>query len=177
MNLTKRSKWLIAAAALVAGYVILGPKDPDAVQPARADAAAAAHAPRAGAPRPVSASLARSLLALAHRVADETSSGSLFAVHSWYVPPPPPPPAPVVSAPVEPPVPTAPPLPFQYIGSFTPDGQPPVFFLTNGDRVYDVHVGDTLENTYDVDSFSNGQLVLVYKPLNIKQQLNVGVTQ
>jgi hypothetical protein len=122
--------------------------------------------------------VARSLLLLAQRVVDQTSAGSLFAAHSWYTPPPPPPPAPP-PAPVDttPAVPTAPPLPFQFIGSYKPDGQAPVFFLTSGDRVYDVHVGDTLDNNYSVDSFANGQLVLTYKPLNIKQQLIAGVTQ
>ena len=55
------------------------------------------------------------------------------------------------------------------------NGQPMVIFLTNGDRVYDVHVGDTLDNTYSIDSFSNGRLVLTYKPLNEQQQLTTGV--
>ena len=73
-----------------------------------------------------------------------------------------------------PPVPTAPPLPFTYMGTFKPDGASPVFFLTEGDRVYDVHIGETLDNVYSVDGLSNGQLLLTYKPLNIKQQLSVG---
>jgi hypothetical protein len=76
-----------------------------------------------------------------------------------------------------PPVPTAPPLPYQYIGSYKPDGETQVFFLTRGDRVYDVHVGDTLESTYSVDSFNGSQLLLTYKPLNIQQQLIAGGSQ
>jgi hypothetical protein len=118
--------------------------------------------------------MAQSLLRVAHRVADQTAAGSLFAAHSWYVPPPPPPPAPVVTAPVAPPKPTAPPLPFTFMGSYTPNGSPAVFFLTNGDKVYDVHLGDTLDNTYTVDEFKNGQLVFTYKPLNQQQQLSTG---
>jgi hypothetical protein len=176
VNLSKRGKWLTAIAALVAGYVVFGPKDSDSVEPVRTAPSAAARAAHAGAAPPSSVPVARSLLLLAQRVVDQTASGSLFAVHSWYTPPPPPPPPP---APVDttPAAPTAPPLPFQFIGSYTPDGQPPVFFLTSGDRVYDVHVGDTLDNNYSVDSFNNGQLVLTYKPLNIKQQLLAGVSQ
>jgi hypothetical protein len=115
----------------------------------------------------------QSLLALAHRVADPTAAGSLFAAHSWYVPPPPPPP-PVASAPVPPPKPVAPPLPFTYMGSYTPNGSPAVFFLTTGEKVYDVHLGDTIDNTYTVDAFANGQLVFTYKPLNQQQQLSTG---
>jgi hypothetical protein len=71
-------------------------------------------------------------------------------------------------------VPTAPPLPFAFMGSYTSDGSTPVFFLTQGDRVYDVRIGDTLDDTYSVDSFSNGQLVMTYKPLKLQQQLLVG---
>lgn len=174
MNLTKRGKWLTAIAALIAGYVIFGPKEAESVAPARAGASAAPHVAHAAALS--SAPVARSLLMLAHRVVEQTASGSLFAAHSWYVAPPPPPPPPPAAAPA-PVAPTAPPLPYTFIGSYKPDGQPPVFFLTSGDRVYDVHVGDTLDNTYSIDSFANGQLVLTYKPLNIKQQLQAGITQ
>jgi len=173
VTLTKRSKLLLGVAALVAAYVMFGPKDSDSIEPARASSA--------GLPRPqhvaatsVSAPVARSLLALAHRVVEQTAAGALFATHSWYVAPPPPPPPPVeMEAP--PPKPTAPPLPFTYMGSYAPNGAKPVFFLTQGDRVFDVHVGDTLEGgTYTVDSFNNGALIFTYKPLNQQQQLTTG---
>jgi len=171
MNLSKRGKWLTGIAALIAAYVAFGPKDSDSVEPARATAAAPAHAPRAA--TTLSAPVARSLLALAHRVVDPTAAGALFATHSWYVAPPPPPPAPEVKP--EPlPKPVAPPLPFTYMGSYAPNGAKPVFFLTQGDRVYDVHIGDTLDGTYSVDAFNNGALVFTYKPLNQQQQLTTG---
>ncbi len=180
MNLTRRGKWLTGIAAAVAAYVVFGPKDADPIEPTRATAgsAARAHVAAAGAGSTVSAPLARTLEQLAHRVVEGTGAGALFAAHSWYVaPPPPPPPPPVQTAPVEPPRPTAPPLPYQYIGSYTPEGQKPVLFLSKGDRVFDVHVGDTLEDTYTVDGFSKSQILLTYKPLNIQQQLIVGSTQ
>jgi hypothetical protein len=173
VNLTRRSKWLIGSAALIAAWVAFGPKDPDPAEPARAAparAGQAAHAAAVTAGVPVT----QSLLRVAHRVADQTAAGALFAAHSWYVPPPPPPPAPVVTAPVAPPKPVAPPLPFTYMGSYTPNGSPAVFFLTNGEKVYDVHLGDTIDNTYSVDAFNNGQLVFTYKPLNQQQQLSTG---
>ena len=173
MNLTRRSKWLIGSAALVAAWAAFGPQDPDAVEPARA---APVHTGQAAHPAAATAGvpLTQSLLRLAHRVADPTAAGSLFPAHSWYVPPPPPPPAPVVTAPVVPPKPVAPPLPFTYMGSYTPNGSPQVFFLTAGEKVYDVHVGDTIDNTYTVDAFTNNQLVFTYKPLNQQQQLSTG---
>ena len=172
MTLTKRSKLLTGIAALIAAYVIFGPKDSDSVAPARAAAATGAHAAHAPTTQ-VSQPVARSLLALAHRVVDQAAAGSLFATHSWYVAPPPPP-VTVVEAPAPPPKPTAPPLPFTYMGSYAPNGSKPVFFLTQGDRVYDVHIGDTLDNTYTVDAFNNGALTFTYKPLNQQQQLTTG---
>jgi hypothetical protein len=173
MNLTRRGKWLTGSAALIAAWVAFGPKDPDAVQPARVSATTAAHSSHPAAAA-AAVPMAQSLLQVAHRVADQTAAGSLFAAHSWYVPPPPPPPAPVVTAPMAPPKPTAPPLPFTFMGSYTPNGAAAVFFLTNGDKVYDVHLGDTIDNTYTVDEFKNGQLVFTYKPLNQQQQLITG---
>lgn len=172
MNLSKRGKWLVGIAALIAAYVVFGPKESDSVEPARPATRAAT--PEAHPATTVSTPVARSLFLLAHRVVEQTSAGALFASHSWYVPPPPPPPV-AAAAPVEPAAPVAPPLPFTYMGSYAPDGAKPVYFLTQGDRVYDVHVGDTLEGgTYSVDAFTNGALIFTYKPLNQQQQLTTG---
>jgi hypothetical protein len=179
VNLTKRSKWLTGIAAVTVAYVTFGPKDQEAVEPRRTPAAATTvRSAQAGSGAVSSVPVAHTLLALAHRVVEQTSAGALFAAHTWYVaPPPPPPPPPAAAVSAAPPVPTAPPLPYQYIGSYTPDGQAPVFFLSKGDRVFDVHVGDTLEGTYSVDGFDKSQIQLTYKPLNIQQQLIVGSTQ
>jgi hypothetical protein len=179
LNLTTRGKWLTGIAAAVAAYVMFGPKDADPVEPTRTTAGSAQRAHVAtAAGSTVSMPLARTLERLAHRVVEGSGAATLFASHSWYVappPPPPPPPAPAVF--LAPPAPTAPPLPYQYIGSYTPEGQKPVLFLSKGDRVFDVHVGDTLEDTYTVDGFNKSQILLTYKPLHIQQQLIVGSTQ
>lgn len=174
LNLSRRGKWLIGIAAVIAAYVAFGPRDSDSVEPSKSAARPAAREAHPAAT--VSAPVARSLLLLAHRVVEQTSAGALFATHSWYVPPPPPPPpAAAVTEPTAPPTPVAPPLPFTYMGSYAPVGAKPVFFLTQGDRVYDVHVGDTLEGgTYSVDAFTNGALIFTYKPLNQQQQLTTG---
>jgi hypothetical protein len=176
MKMTLRSKILVGIAGSIAAYVLFAPEDPQTTEPARSTA----RAPAARSPRHAQASVRgalRTLYLLTHRVTDGASASALFASHSWYSPPPPAPPPPVVvPASVVPPVPTAPPLPFTFMGSYTPDGSAPVFFLTRDDRVYDVRIGDTLEGTYTVDSFANGQLALTYKPLKIQQQLSVGGT-
>jgi hypothetical protein len=61
------------------------------------------------------------------------------------------------------------------VGSYTPEGAPPVFFLTRGDRVIDAHVGDQLDGVYQLESAAGGQLVFLYLPLNIRQNLAAGV--
>jgi hypothetical protein len=175
MNLTARGKWLTGIAAGIAAWVLFGPKEPDAVEASAEPAKPTVHSKHAPASAHAPLQVAGLVPGLAHRVADPTTAPSLFPVQTWFVPPPPPPV--VQAAPVAPPKPTAPPLPYQFMGSYKPDGQPMVIFLTNGDRVYDVHVGDTLDNTYSVDSFSNGRLVFTYKPLNEQQQLTTGVAQ
>ena len=178
-----RTKALVGVALAIGAFVLFTPAPPDTVDAASSDSQASRpNRIQSRAARPSSGQSALHALALlAHRVTDSNASGALFASHSWYTPPPPPPaptPAPALTeeqaAALR--APTAPPLPFTYMGSFAPDGNRPVFFLTRGDRVYDVHVGDTLDNTYSVDAFDNGQLTLTYRPLNIQQQLKVGGT-
>lgn len=96
---------------------------------------------------------------------------NLFGGHSWYVAPPPPPP--VVQ---EPPAPSAPPLPFSLLGSYSSSGGAPVYFLVKGDSVYDVHIGDVIDNVYSVDGVKDGRLNFTYLPLKIGQSLDVGST-
>ena len=172
MKTLTRTRVLIASALAIAGYVVFVPAEPDAAAGANTGMRVARHHPDAKSPAPPARAL---LTRLTNRVAQGPAAGALFASHSWYVAPPPPPAPAVRSVPqVEAPkVPTAPPLPFSYMGSYTSDGAAPVVFLTRGDRVYNVKVGDTLDNTYLVESLSNGQLVFTYKPLDIKQQLAV----
>ena len=175
MKAKTRTNALIATALAIAAYVVFGPTDAPIAEVARnSQSLPGGRGPQAkAAPRQ---NTMHSLLLLAHRVSNTVEAGALFATHSWYEPPPPspPPPATATTESLAPPTPTAPPLPFAYMGTFTPDGGTPVFFLTAGDRVFDVRIGETLDNLYSVDGLSGGQLQLTYKPLNIKQQLTVG---
>jgi hypothetical protein len=181
VNISIRTKLLVVAAVAIGGYVAFSPNDSTTAEPTIGNTTAShAHSPRPAQTRRQSATHA--LLMLAHRVSANTSPTALFASHSWYTPPPPPPapaPAPGLTAAQEAALnaPVAPPLPFAYMGTYSADGSQPVFFLTQGDRVYNVRVGDTLNDTYSVDSFANGQLVMTYKPLKIKQQMTVGSAQ
>jgi hypothetical protein len=183
MVLTKRFKILSALAVAVGIYIMVSGTGQDtAPVSAPADraprAAATAAAPAAAersAARAQPAASGNLLSRLAHRVIESKAVEALFHTQSWYVAPPPPPPAPVVV--VVPPPPTAPPLPFTVMGSYARPGDAAVYFLTRGDRVFDVHIGDTIDNTYSVDSADNGVLTLTYKPLNIQQTLPIGVSQ
>lgn len=179
MKLALRTKLLAGVAAIIGGYVIFSPADGVTVVEAAKDPDRAAGATRTHASQAIGTGAqgaAQALALFAHRVADATAARSLFASHSWYVAPPPPPPPPP-SASLAPPKPTAPPLPYQFMGSYKPDGGAAVVFLTRGDVVFNVHVGDTLEDTYSVDKLEGGLLYLTYKPLNIQQQLNAGGSQ
>ena|SRR5438552_2565248 len=170
MKLGLRAKVLIGVAAAVLGYIVLMPDASPTVEPARATAPAPKRHDSHGTDRK-----ARSLNAdtkTAERLVKDTVAAALFTVQSWYVAPPPPPPAPVIVQ--APPPPSAPPLPFAFMGSYRAEDGRPTFFLTSGDRVYDVKVGDTLDNTYSVDGVKSGQLLLTYMPLKIQQSLAVG---
>jgi hypothetical protein len=110
------------------------------------------------------------------RVVAPTHATALFAQHTWHVvvpvkaaPPPPPPPPP--------PDPTAPPLPYTFLGSYARDGSSPVFILSRGDRLIETHVGDRLDGVYQLESAAGGQLVFVYLPLNIRQNLAAGASK
>lgn len=93
-----------------------------------------------------------------------------FATRTWYVPPPPPPP--VAVAP--PPKPTAPPLPFSYMGLYDDAEGPAVIMLVRSDRLYTVSEGDLIDGTYRVDRVANGMIEMTYLPLQEKQQLPTG---
>lgn len=126
----------------------------------------AARPPRGSAARPRTAPAP---LGYAKRVISEITSTNLFESHSWYVAPP--------AAPQQaalPIVPTAPPLPFTFLGRYARTGEPPVFLLVKNDRIYNARVGDVLEKQYSVDAVENGQLRMTYLPLGIKQSLAVG---
>lgn len=181
-KLTLRTKALIGIAVACAGYIVLMPDASQTIEPTHATSAPShgAGAPGAAAPsraiHPAQAGrkspVMNASFGPSDRIVKDTAAASLFSPHSWYVAPPPPPPAPVVYTP--PPAPTAPPLPFAFMGSYKTQGGGAIYYLTAGDRVYDVKVGDTLDNTYSVDGVKSGQLLLTYMPLKIQQSIAVG---
>jgi len=105
---------------------------------------------------------------------DKRKVGDAFNTTSWYAPPP----SPVSHLPAQAAlptivVPTAPTLPFTYLGRYG-DTPSRIIILVKGDRVYTVAVGEIIENTYRVEKFTKGMVNLTYLPLNIEQHLPTG---
>jgi hypothetical protein len=187
-----RIKVLIGIAAAVGVYVIATSGKLDAGNDASASRSAEQRASAESAAllsrtagrdvsstrQTVSASTVSDLLRRINgRVASRSDTSALFQKQSWAVAPPPPPPPPAYVPPPPPPAPTAPPLPFHAMGSYARNGEPTVYFLTRGELVFDVRVGDTIDHTYSVDSAANGQMLLTYLPLKSQQTLAIGGLQ
>jgi hypothetical protein len=105
------------------------------------------------------------LAALETRGLDDMKT-DLFASKSWYVPPPPPPPQP-------PPKPTAPPLPFAYLGRMI-DGGSTVVFVSSQDHNRILRVGDVVDRVWRVDAIEGSRMQFTYLPLNENKYLILG---
>ena len=97
------------------------------------------------------------------------SDSDPFRPKSWYVAPPPPPPEP-------PPKPTAPPLPFQYMGMYEDRGKATVY-LARGNESFSVTAGERFADSYQLEKIDRGMLVINYLPLSIRQTLNIGIAE
>lgn len=93
-----------------------------------------------------------------------------FTVSSWL---PPPPPVEVPVAPVRPAPPTAPPVPFTYVGQLDAKAAKPQVFLSNGDQLLIVSPGDVIDSQYRIESVSESDVVLTYLPLHERQVVTI----
>lgn len=103
------------------------------------------------------------------------AGGDAFAPVSWLPPPPKAPPPAALPPPPPAAAPTAPPLPFSFVGLLEqgPGRGQPKAFLARGDTLLVVAAGDTLESNYSVDSITAEQITLTYLPLKTRQTLSV----
>ena len=85
------------------------------------------------------------------------------------VEPPPPPPPP-------PPIPT-PPFPFKYAGSNRPESGQTTYFLTKGNQLYTVEVGQILDTVYFIEGEEGDHLTVTYLPLDRTQTISTGLPQ
>lgn len=180
-----------AALAGAAALVLFGDRTPNATvaeaverKPARsAQATPAAAAPaRAATPaggQPASGPAAILRLVPRDELIGAVGEGSfkskdgVFGGQSWNPPPPPPPPENRNQAA---PVPSAPPLPFQFLGKAAADGQWEVY-LGRGEQTYVVRKGTQIDGAYRVDNIAPPTLTITYLPMNQAQQLHIGVIE
>ncbi len=107
------------------------------------------------------------------RAKKEGEIQDLFANRFWDLPP-----VAVAAAPVAvqkntpPPVPSAPPLPFKYLGRMV-DGAMQVVFLERNQATLSAAAGDQLENDYQVESIAESAVHFIYLPLGTKQVLSI----
>lgn len=95
--------------------------------------------------------------------AAEGAPGSLFISQTWVPPPPPPPP---------PEKPTAPPLPFSFLGKQQERGVWTVFLNRDG-NTFVVKEGDLVEADYQVVAITPPTMTFRYVPLNEAQSLTI----
>ena len=109
-----------------------------------------------------------------HPLADRPEDA--FAPRNWRKPPPKSGVAAsaAVAAPLPPP--SAPPLPFAYMGKLLSEESRAVF-LTQGERNLIVREGDVIDAIYRVDKLSDADLLFVHLPTGIQQNLPIGEPQ
>ena len=86
------------------------------------------------------------------------------------------PPSPAAAVNPKPPPPSAPPLPYKYLGRMVDSGKAIVFLERNQNSVSAV-AGDTLDNTYQVENIAESAVHFVYLPLGTKQVLGIPAPQ
>lgn len=162
--------WMLflgGAGALALGPEFFGDAEPAlSVQPAPTQRAGTDAAPVPALAKAVAAPAAPAA------VVNWQPGPDLFPVQSWRKAPPPPSAAALAAAAaaVVPPAPSAPALPFQFLGRMD-DARDRQVFLREGERVLIVRKGDVIDDTYRVEGIGDDRLNLVYLPLKTAQSL------
>jgi hypothetical protein len=176
---TQEIRWISICASVIAAAVTAGCNDGNAMASSATTEATTERQKQPPASRqeraPAMAHVELERLAAHSRQQpDDAALSNAFNPTSWYVPPPPPPPvAAAPEKPLPPPKPTAPPVPFTYLGRYD-DSAVLIVMLVKGDQMYTVSEGDTIDNTYRVERIAAGLVELIYLPLNIKQSISTG---
>jgi hypothetical protein len=82
----------------------------------------------------------------------------------------------VSSQPPPPPAPSAPPLPFTYLGKLI-DGDKLEIFVAHEGEHYSLEKGKTISGEYRVESVTAHAVSFIYLPLGIRQKLSIPATE
>lgn len=169
MKLPGNRRTLILGGALALTLVaVVLVSDMDA-PPVVVSVAAKRDVPVAAASNENGAALGAARVEAARKQIAAKPAANVFAARSFYVAQP----KPLAAPPPPPPPPMAPPLPFKYMGRFAEDSTNLVIFLTVGDRLYTVRVGDVIDETYRVEKLTPTELIFIYLPMDERQTLPI----
>jgi hypothetical protein len=172
MALTSRQRWAAYAVCGVATLAAIVAAPPPSGDDAPAVAAVAPAVRQAAAPGAAAVPGTLTLPSADRRRFGEAGADP-FDTPMWEAPPPPPP-APVdaaaAAAAAAALAPSAPPLPFTYLGKWIENGET-IVFLSAGGQDYSARKGAALEGGYVVEAIEESQIVLRYKPLGTLQAL------
>ena len=124
--------------------------------------------PTAQAIKPIQSTLLKEREELLSPLTERKYMSALFNAHSWV------PPVKKSSAPVVVPPPTAPPLPFKFLGKQKIGNEIKVF-LAEGEKTFVVAESTKIGSQYVVESIAPPKMTLVFLPLNTKQEIAIGV--
>jgi hypothetical protein len=118
--------------------------------------------------KPIQSTLLKAREELLSPLIERQYMSALFNAHSWV------PPVKKSTAPVVVPPPTAPPLPFKFLGKQKIGNEIKVF-LAEGDKTLVVAESTKIGSQYVVESIVPPKMTLVFLPLNTKQEIAIGV--
>jgi hypothetical protein len=100
---------------------------------------------------------------------DEKPANNLFEAHTWYVPPP----ASKTATVAEPlPRPTAPAVPYAYIGKLEDMPEGTLFMLSANNKVYTVRQGEVIDRVWRLEKEDASSLHFTYLPLALPKALS-----
>jgi len=124
--------------------------------------------PNVQALKPIQSTLLKKREELLSPLTERQYMSALFNAHSWV------PPVKKSTAPVVAPAPTAPPLPFKFLGKQKIGNEIKVF-LAEGEKTFVVAESTKIGSQYVVESIAPPKMTLVFLPLNTKQEIVIGV--
>jgi len=106
------------------------------------------------------------------RIVPVAQGEGAFGIRTWKATPEPSLPAPPI-APAMNAVPSAPPLPFSFLGKLDVGDDRQRFYLLKGDTQFTISPGDVFDGIYQFEGVKDGHLVILYKPLSVRQTLPI----